>query len=110
MSRSIQRSHCKHSCWMCDPGKQEPGVPKPSDRRRMQDDSSEWEQEPIKDVPRCACGKPADWFYAPSGGDYCDACVPRGCSCNFDLEGNEYLDEGGRRLPCCEYMEYGDGK
>lgn len=109
MSRSVQRSHCKHSCWMCDPGKQQPGIPKPSDRRRMQDDMSEWEQEP-KDVPRCACGAPADWYYAPGDGDYCDACVPRGCSCNEDEDGNEQLDEGGRRLPCCEYMEYGDEK
>lgn len=38
MTRSKQRSHCKHSCGMCDPGKSEPGTAKPSDRRKMQDD------------------------------------------------------------------------
>lgn len=39
MTRSKQRTHCKHSCGMCDPGKFEPGTAKPSDRRRMQGDS-----------------------------------------------------------------------
>ncbi len=38
MSRSKQRSRCPHSCYMCDPGKSEKGIPKVSDRRRMQDD------------------------------------------------------------------------
>lgn len=39
MTRSKQRTHCQHSCGMCDPGKREPGTAKPSDQRRMQDDS-----------------------------------------------------------------------
>lgn len=46
MSRSKRRSHCAHSCGMCDPGKREPGVAKPSDRRRMQDDSGAGDYSP----------------------------------------------------------------
>lgn len=54
---------------------------------------------------RCECGKLATWMYAPSDKDLyqCDDCVSRGCSCNFDLDGTEELDELGRRFPCCEY-------
>jgi len=70
------------------------------------------------------CGALAIWIYMPSDGNYnyCDDCVPRGCSCNFscdedanlilDEETNEFVqdkDEQGRLLPCCEYdfFEYG---
>jgi hypothetical protein len=70
------------------------------------------------------CGKtPAKgWLYAPAtdGFDdfYCDNCVPRGCSCNEELnEGIAFdskeaedpqnyhhkLDERGRKYPCVEY-------
>lgn len=85
---------------MCDPGKREPKSAKPSDRRRMQDEILEAYgatfQKLAEDSPRCACGAPAAWWYAPSqGGDYCNTCVPRGCSCVEDP--NE---------PCCEYFEY----
>lgn len=41
MSRSKQRSHCQHSCSMCDHQKREPGVAKPGDRRRMQKGSDD---------------------------------------------------------------------
>ena len=35
---------------------------------------------------------------------YCEEHVSRGCSCNFDfITGEEYKDEQGRSLPCCEY-------
>jgi len=46
MTRSKQHSHYQHSCVMCDPGKREPGVPKPSDRRRMQDDGNAGDYSP----------------------------------------------------------------
>ena len=56
----------------------------------------------------------AVWHYAPWSPsaqvrDYCDECVPRGCSCNEPLDGSaETLDECGRRYPCCEYDYVGD--
>lgn len=61
------------------------------------------------------CLKPAVWFYIPGSEQYCDDCVPRGCSCNeFPLDGNpentnpenweEEVDEKGRKLPCCEFL------
>lgn len=71
-------------------------------------------------IPCTICGKKADWTYMPGIENYCDKCVPRGCSCNNDLkEGIDYdskeaelpenyiekLDEKGRRLPCCEFWE-----
>ncbi len=35
---------------------------------------------------------------------YCDVCVSRGCSCNWDPDTDiEDKDEAGRSLPCCEY-------
>ena len=50
------------------------------------------------------CNKVAVWVYAPRySGFYCDSCVPRGCSCNTDDDGNQYLDPEGREMPCCEY-------
>ena len=91
----------------------------------------------------CDCGKTATWVYMPgysNGGNpnYCDDCVPRGCSCNHryvdvnayhpPLEKPEYptikdkpwiwieegkvwthVDESGRQFPCCEYMHDEDG-
>lgn len=65
MSRSKQRSHCQHSCWMCDPGKNEPGTAKPSDRRRMQPDDGDIERDELaaSDVgcvkPCCATDSPS---------------------------------------------------
>jgi hypothetical protein len=57
-----------------------------------------------------ACGAPAVWQLAPadSYGEYCDDCVPRGCSCNIIDIGNprarkQHRDKRGRLLPCCEY-------
>jgi hypothetical protein len=35
--------------------------------------------------------------------------VHRGCSCNIDADGVEYLDELGRQLPCCEYLYSEEG-
>ena len=58
------------------------------------------------------CKEEALWCYSPRAkkDDYfCDACVPRGCSCNLDqgllmMEiSEETRDELGRLLPCCEY-------
>jgi hypothetical protein len=62
------------------------------------------------------CGKMAVWHYVPSGkSNYCDDCVPRGCSCNWSYGINpltnevnstlsiEHKDDDGRSLPCCEY-------
>jgi hypothetical protein len=50
--------------------------------------------------------KMAQWNYMP-GKEYnyhCDDCVSRGCSCNIiDDDGNEYTDDLGRLVPCCEY-------
>lgn len=73
----------------------------------------------------CHCNKDAAWYYEPSCSGrrfYCDDCVPRGCTCNYEYvvyEGEpkddnfiwhdkehgiyETLDEKGRRYPCCEY-------
>jgi hypothetical protein len=57
----------------------------------------------------------ATWSYMPGDEDACDHCVPRGCSCNLEYEGEELenceepkfykepLDDFGRRLPCCEW-------
>lgn len=50
-------------------------------------------------VSQChTCGDPAVWIYMPGGPDYCDRCVPRGCSCWAD-------EDGGEKLPCIEYRE-----
>lgn len=56
----------------------------------------------------CKCKNDAVWFYMPSDEckdcNYCDDCVPRGCSCNIDPNSKEeILDNLGRKLPCCEY-------
>ena len=56
-------------------------------------------------IPCTVCGKKAIWSYMPSSDNYCDKCVPRGCSCRKDEEGNEKLDEQGRSYPCCEYSQ-----
>lgn len=65
-------------------------------------------QEAPVTMRRCAkCSEMAVWDYMPSdmdGSYYCDAHVPRGCSCNWDSETQtEILDDDGRQLPCCEY-------
>jgi len=76
---------------------------------------------------KCACGKMATWSYMPQHEeenlDFCDTCVPRGCSCNdvaYLVDGSEptyeqlydddtkiiYIqaeDTEGRHYPCCEY-------
>jgi hypothetical protein len=69
-------------------------------------------------IPCTICGKKAAWSYMPGDGNYCDKCVPRGCSCNRELkEGIPYdspaatlpesyyevLGANGERLPCCEF-------
>lgn len=62
----------------------------------------------------CKCRDLAIWHYAPcsegkieADSYYCDGCVSRGCSCNIvdyeDPDGEEYRDESGRLVPCCEY-------
>lgn len=34
------------------------------------------------------CGGKAEWYYMPGDelDNYCDSCVPRGCSCNRELK------------------------
>ena len=64
--------------------------------------------------------KKAYWSYMPGFENYCEKCVPRGCSCNKELkDGVDYdspeaenpenyiekLDNQGRKIPCCEYSE-----
>lgn len=58
-----------------------------------------------------SCKEIAVWDYMPSGVDlyYCDDCVPRGCSCQTDDDGNDLKDDLGRLLPCCEYDYNIDG-
>lgn len=81
--------------------------------------------------------KVAMWGYMPGKGDYCEDCVPRGCSCNRELTpenpdsifqdynhgtaptGNFKwitpglvwcpVDELGREYPCCEFSYYEEG-
>lgn len=56
------------------------------------------------------CRELAVWSYGPDIENYCDRCVPRGCSCNFYpvSENSEELieekDDQDRRQPCCEYL------
>ena len=51
------------------------------------------------------CDSKAVWFYMPGKSQYCDNCVPRGCSCNIDEEtGEEMVDYDGRLFPCVEYL------
>ena len=57
------------------------------------------------------CDKMAVWQYAPGTEHmaYCDDCIGRDCSCNYDLDEDcNYLDTqpvglNGRTFPCCEY-------
>lgn len=80
----------------------------------------------------------AVWAYMPGKSDFCENCVPRGCSCNTEITpehpgaeteyGNmginppeknfKWIDEGmvwiptdelGREYPCCEFSYYEDG-
>lgn len=49
----------------------------------------------------------AVWIYVPADSlkqAYCNSCVPRGCSCNFDENGVEIFGEDGKSQPCCEYL------
>jgi hypothetical protein len=57
------------------------------------------------------CDRLATWMYMPSEYNcyYCSDCVPRGCSCMSDDNGNYLTESDGRPLPCCEYMEFLDG-
>lgn len=81
------------------------------------------------ELEKCkSCNKIAVWFYMPGDSNYCDDCVPRGCSCNNHstsefipskeegLEGEDWiflnesetiwtnLDYKGREYPCVEYF------
>lgn len=84
---------------------------------------------------KCSCGKKAVWIYGPSSDHMkpedrycCDKCVPRGCSCNWDVKpGIKYIldefdniinpeedlyevtDEDGLYYPCCEWLYDKDG-
>lgn len=53
------------------------------------------------------CDNKAVWLYMPGTAQYCDNCVPRGCSCNvIDYDAivlEESKDEFGRLYPCVEY-------
>ena len=76
----------------------------------------------------CNCGKLAVWSYIPASDirknrEFCEDCVPRGCSCETEyieyecfppkdrsdwiwIEENVswcYVDELGRKSPCCEF-------
>lgn len=72
---------------------------------------------PCADLARCmTCGNLAVWELVPSDsyGEYCDACVPRGCSCNLIDFANpkarkQHRDDKGRLLPCCEYWFWEEG-
>lgn len=59
------------------------------------------------------CHNMAAWMYMPADrvndGFYCDDCIHRGCSCNFDENGVELLDDNGKPYPCCEYMFSNNG-
>jgi hypothetical protein len=85
---------------------------------------------------RCdRCEEAAQWSEGSStpGRYYCDTCVPRGCDCNIkdrsipsklvfdppnalgeqliwvdygDLEPEQYRDEKGRLLPCCDFLYF----
>ncbi len=62
----------------------------------------------FKRFQACACGRRATWRYLPCDGDeesrhVCGACVPRGCSCQLDDDGQPLRDERGRLLPCGEW-------
>lgn len=66
------------------------------------------EDHPLQYYNCKACNTKAVWHYLPSDSIstyYCNACVPRGCSCNIDEE----PDADGLLQPCCEYgySEYG---
>ena len=54
-------------------------------------------------IPCTNCGKKAVWSYMPGKENFCDACVPRGCTCNQEDDGTEPLDKKGRKHPCCEF-------
>lgn len=56
-------------------------------------------------IPCVICNKKAVWSYLCGIENYCDNCVPRGCTCNHDENGKEELDEQGRKQPCIEYSE-----
>ena len=55
------------------------------------------------------CDALAVWNYAPGKGDvyYCEAHVPRGCSCMTEIDDDgvlqDVLDDQGRQQPCVEY-------
>lgn len=62
----------------------------------------------FKKAIACPCGRRATWRYMPCDGDeakryLCDACVPRGCSCQLDDDGRPLRDDRGRLLPCGEF-------
>lgn len=67
----------------------------------------------------CKCSSLAVWVYVPASERiqekdryYCDEHIERGCSCNvidFDdpnPDADQYRDELGRLLPCCEYAQW----
>lgn len=66
---------------------------------------------PVPNEDKCNnCNVNAVWFYMPAADiQYCDGCVPRGCSCNLkDIDdgvtGEQDTDKFGRLYPCIEYM------
>lgn len=60
---------------------------------------------------KCDGFKLATWCYAPTYKMFfCDEHVPRGCTCQLDMDTDEpLLDEQNRELPCCEYDYCEDG-
>lgn len=105
MTRSKQRSHCQHSCAMCDPGKREPGTAKPSDERRKQDD------EPLADVWSRELLGPSGTSRSPLGFASWDGTkIPRPeCSTISRLDGDDSRREERGRASlnvkrCCKVL------
>lgn len=59
----------------------------------------------FKFIPCVNCSKKASWSYMPGYENFCDKCVPRGCSCNTNETGEQELDKDGQPWPCCEYSQ-----
>lgn len=89
---------------------------KNEERKVIEEKLADLNSLPKKPAKCDTCGEKAVWEYAPSDNShqYCDICVPRGCSCNvidlWDDEATEqHRDDQHRLLPCVEYWYHEDG-